>query len=177
MGDSHTDLVRALEALAGREPWPADLSPGLRAQATRLLERVRAVGLEPAVPKRAAARALKVFRSSRKPASGASTLLRLVFDSWFEPAPALRAVGSVATRFLRFDGVVRVELQIRETPRGVELFGQVDPPASASTVQLEFEGKQRRTAIDAVGSFRFARLRHGAARLRIGDLTVEDVPL
>jgi len=171
------EIVNLLEALAGREPRPADMDPGLRSRAERLLARGRSVHAESAVPKSTLRKALRVFRESRKRSAAGPTLMRLVFDSWFEPAPALRRAGPESTRFLRYDGPCRLELQVRETARGVEVFGQIDPADAATEVHIEVDGKERRAAIDAVGSFRFARLRPGVARVRLGDATIEGIRL
>jgi len=172
MGDRLGDFIRALEAAAGRQPWPDDVDPELRVQAGRLLASAHAVGRESKVPKSFARKALRVFGRSRAPSRA-----RLVFDSWFEPALAVRHAGPVDSRFLRYEGPLRLELQTRDTGRGVELLGQIDPPDVAAEVILEWDGKDRRVAVDSVGSFRMARLRHGVARLRIGDTTIEDIPL
>jgi len=177
MGGQQTDLSRVLDALAGREPWPAKVDPEFRARAERLIERGRAVHAESPAPKSALRKANRIFRNAMKKSADRPALLRLVFDSWFEPAPALRRAGPDSTRFFRYDGTCKLELQARETPHGVDLFGQIDPPDAASEVRVEIEGKQRRAAVDSAGSFRFARLPHGAARLVVGDSTIEGVPL
>ena len=175
MGLRETDLARLLDALTGRQPWPKSVDPDPRAQAERLLERARSVHSEAPATRRALREALRIFRADRKERSARPGLLRLVFDSWLSPAPAVRGAGAESSRFLRFDGACRLELQVRSTARGVELFGQVDPSDAAPEARAEYAGKDRLVPIDPVGSFHFPRLPHGPLRIWIGDALSVDV--
>jgi len=176
MGSNEFELARMLDALSGRQPWPATVDAEQRARAERLLERARSVHAEAPASKRALRAALRIFRAHRKERTARPGLLRLVFDSWLEPAPAVRGAGGESSRFLRFDGKCRLEIQMRSTARGVELFGQVDPSDFAPEARAEYADKVRRAAIDPEGSFHFARLPHGALRIRIGDLANLEIP-
>jgi len=170
MGLRETELARLLEALSGRQPWPESVDADQRARAERLLDRARSVHAEAPAPKRALRGAMRIFRADRQQRTSRPGLLRLVFDSWLEPAPAVRGAGGESSRFLRFDGACRLEIQVRSTARGVELFGQVDPSDAAREARAEYAAKDRRVPIDPVGSFHFPRLPHGPLRIWIGDV-------
>ena len=180
----HVAFAALLDHLAGRtapqvaahlEACPACAVRA--ADARRLLAAGRRAAAAPAPSRRALRRARAIFREAHAPPQ--VSLLRLVLDSLTRPAPALRRAGAKATRFLRYEGAVTVELQLTPTAtrQRIDLHGQLTPADFAGEVVLE-AGRVRRTVpVTADGTFvvrgvpkRDVELRIGTARIRgFGD--------
>ncbi|MHC4954231.1 MAG: hypothetical protein ACYTGZ_10095 [Planctomycetota bacterium] len=179
MAASDPDFALVLDALLGRAPMPQGAGPATVRRAEQLLATGRSA-LAHGGPTRAQLRkADSIFRKAQRGRARDQKrgLLRVVFDSWLQPAPALRHRGAATPRFLRYEGACTVEVQIRAVGGRVELEGQVTPPDAASEAQLEIGGRTRRARIDGAGMFRFGGLHHGDATLVVGSTRVEGLPL
>ncbi len=179
MSNRDVDFAAVLDAVLGRSPLtggvPDGVDASVRARALRLIAAGRAAIEQPAPSRKTLRRAESIFRAALRDAKPG--LLRLVFDSWLQPAPALRYEGADRPRFLRYDGPCTVELQISSLGGRVELRGQIDPADAASEARLQIGKRVRRAAISAAGTFAFEGLAHGTASLQIGETRVEAVPL
>ena len=122
---------------------------------------------------RARRRAIALFRREQRPQPG---LLRLVLDSLLKAAPALRAAGT-ATRYLRFEGDVTLELQVAPRKHGVELRGQITPADAASEVTVLSTKVQRRVRVQEDGTFVFRLVSRRKVDLQIGDVFIRDLEL
>lgn len=179
MEEREVEFGAVLDALLGRGSMPEGADAALVERAQQFVAAGRTVGEQPAPSRRALRRADKIFRSAareRKQSAGLD-LLRLVFDSWLEPAPALRYEGGERPRFLRYAGAFTVELQILDVSGRVQLRGQVTPPDAATEARLQIGSRTRRAKIDTAGLFSFERLARGTVALRIGEMQIEGLPL
>jgi len=165
---NHDALIQALEALRGRGEPPAD--PARLREARSLLARGAAVAAEANVPRAWIRRACRLAKR-KKPA------FALVFDSWFEPRPALRRAAADASRFLRFEGPVVVDLEVSVARGRATVLGQLEPPDAAKEVSLRAGGRTRKARVGADGTFRVGSLPRGRADLEIGGRTIEEIPL
>jgi len=175
MSNREVNFAAVLDAVLGRGQMPDGVDASVRARALRLIAAGRAANEQPAPSRKALRRANSIFRAAFRDAKPG--LLRLVFDSWLQPAPALRYEGADRPRFLRYDGPSTVELQISSVGGRVELRGQVDPADAAAEARLQIGKRTRRAAISASGTFVFEGLAHGTVSLQIGEMRVEAVPL
>jgi hypothetical protein len=81
----------------------------------------------------------------------------------------LRTAGAAApARFLRFEGERTVEVQATPRDRGLEIRGQVTPPAGIDAVTLRADGRTRTAPVDESGLFVFRRVRAGRIELDFG---------
>ncbi|MEM8884767.1 MAG: hypothetical protein AAGD14_11910 [Planctomycetota bacterium] len=159
-----------LESLRGRVPAEPDHPE--RADALRLLRAGRAVAEEQPVP-RAWLRRAEGLLAKQRPSR-----FRLVFDTWFQPQPALRrAPMSDAPRFLRFEGPNALDLEITAVPGGVRVMGQLEPPGGHDAVQLRVGDIEIEVPVAPDGTFRTKKLPRGSATMRIGAARIEDIPL
>ncbi|MHC4450189.1 MAG: peptidase associated/transthyretin-like domain-containing protein [Planctomycetota bacterium] len=135
-------------------------------EAELLLERGRAATEK--VPRAWIRRAAKLARSKPR-------LFAVVFDSWFEPRPALRRAGiTAAPRFLRFEGPLTIDLEIASDGT---VLGQLEPPQQVREVRIEAGGRVRRAKVGPDGTFRFRSLPRGSAALEVDGQRIEDLPI
>lgn len=168
MGSAHDSFPEFLDALRGRTELPSGADPSILREAERLLERGGAVAADAKVPRSWIRRAAKLARAKPR-------LFAVVFDSWFEPQPALRRASMAATpRFLRFEGPLTIDLEI--APNGTVL-GQLEPPNQVREVRVEAGGRVRRAKVGPDGTFRFRSLPRGSATLEIDGQRIEDLPI
>ena len=179
MSKREMELGAVLDALMNRGSMPEGADAAMIQRAQRLVATGRSVCEQPAPSRRALRRADKLFRSAarERQRTAGMDLLRLVFDSWLEPAPALRYEGGDRPRFLRYAGAFTVELQILDVSGRVQLRGQVTPSDAATEARLQVGSRTRLAKIDAAGSFSFEGIARGTALLAIGEMQIEGLPL
>ncbi|MHC4410694.1 MAG: carboxypeptidase-like regulatory domain-containing protein [Planctomycetota bacterium] len=166
MGSAADSFPEILDALRGRTELPSDADPATLREAELLLERGRAATEK--VPRAWIRRAAKLARAKPR-------LFAVVFDSWFEPQPALRRAGTAAApRFLRLQGPLTIDLEI--APNGT-LLGQLEPPDRVREVRVEAGGRVRRAKVGPDGTFRFRSLPRGSATLEVDGQRIEDLPI
>lgn len=178
-------LERALEAAAGRAPsGEAPTAEVLAAEALAYAQALRATRLAvraaPSCPRAVLRRAQALFEER-----GAVRLLRLVFDSWREGAPATRGAGH--SRSLRYeDGERALDLRVTRPVSGEVLLQVAAQPAQPGLIaHLAVEGSKRepRISLDesGAGQIRLPRSSH-VVTIRIGTkervlLQALEVPL
>ena len=171
MGSARDTFPHLLDALRGHSDVPAGADPATLREAERLLERGGAVAADAPVPRAWIRRARRLIRSKPR-------LFALVFDSWFEPRPALRGAATASEpRFLRFEGPVTVDLEVTAGERTATLLGQLDPPDAHAVVRLHCGDRTRKAKIGPDGTFRFGAVPRGSATLELDRLRLEDVPI
>ena len=173
-------LERALEAAAGRAPSGEAQSAEARAYAQALRATRLAVRAAPTCPQAILRRAQALFEER-----GAVRLLRLVFDSWREGAPATRGAGH--SRSLRYeDGERALDLRVTRPVSGEVLLQVAAQPAQPGLIaHLAVEGSKREPRIpldeSGAGQIRLPRSSSVVA-IRIGTsdrilLQALEVPL
>ena len=173
-------LSRALDAVTGRETSGAPPTAAEREYAETLRLSRRAVIEAPGCPTVALRRAQGLFRER-----GTARVLRLVFDSWRETAPALRGPGRVRT--LRYEDLESaLDVRVTRTPSGsVHLQFAAEPAREGLTARLEVTGskRDRRISLDdaGAGQVRLAKAPPSIA-IRVHDgehelMRAVDVPL
>jgi hypothetical protein len=177
----HASFADLMDHLAGRpdarvaahlEACPACAEAA--AAAARVIAAGRRAATAPAPTKRALKRAGRIFRDARR--AEAPGLLELVFDSFLKPVAAVRS-GAAAARFLRYEGDVTVEIEVREGVRGRDLRGQLTPKGYAKEVTLVAGRVRRRARVEPDGTFVLRAVPRGEAELRIGPARVAHLDL
>ena len=175
----HPAFAALLDLAAGRGTEPVRGHVAACAHCRRLhenVERLVAAGRRArpvSLSTRARRRVQRIFRDHFRPKV---SLLDLVLDSLWRPAPALRTAAAPA-RFLRFEGDVQVELEITPSRRGVDLRGQLTPAGYAREVLLTVAGKRRRARVAADGTFLLRGVPRREVQLEIGAARIEGLHL
>ena len=179
MGTAHPSFAAILDHLAGHEPRGvaahlARCGPCAprAAEAARLLAAGRRAHDAPRPGARLLRRAVGIFRAHRRGESPG--LLRLVLDSWLQPAPALRT-GTARARFLRFEGEVVVEMQLTVEAGRVEVRGQLTPPDFAAEVVAIARARRKRAKVGGDGTFLLRGLPRTRLDFEIGTTRIRDV--
>ncbi len=184
MAGTHVSFAQMLDHLAGFERAQVSRHlqdcPACAARAERvasLLAAGRRALRAPRLSHKARKRAARIFREHR-PAASQPSVLQLVLDSLLRPAPALRATAAATpTRFLRYEGLATVELQVTPVRGRVELRGQVTPADFAVEALLVAGGKTRRGKVAADGTFLWRAVPHGEVEIRIGTVRITGLDL
>lgn len=159
-------LERALDLVSGRTSSGEPATDAYLAYAEALRAARRGVLDAPGCPTAVLRRAQALFGER-----GGVRILRLVFDSWRDAAPATRGAGRA--RSLRYeDGDHALDLRVTRPPSGdVLLQVAVEPPEPGLTAHLDVRGSKRkpRIALDesGAGQIRIPRDAH-ALSVRVG---------
>jgi anti-sigma factor RsiW len=183
MAGTHVSFAMMFEHLAGSERAQVSRHlqdcPACAARAERvasLLAAGRRALRAPRPSRKALKRAARIFREHRS--ASQPSILQLVLDSLLRPAPALRTAATASpTRFLRYEGVATVELQVTPVRGRVELRGQVTPPDFAAEALLVSGAKKRRGKVAADGTFLWRAVPHGEVEIRIGTVRITGLDL
>jgi len=178
MGMRHADFTQLLDHLSGRGRRPVAGHIERCLACTESLERARLI-LEagrramkaPKPSKRAIGRAMRLFRDFHRPPRPG--FLRLVLDSFLQPAPAVRSTAANPPPFLRFDGQITVELQLTAGSRGVDMHGQLTPPDCAREIEVRAADRVlRRARVGSEGHFEMTNLPRREVEIRIGEARI-----